>query len=63
MAACVPAAGRPLVLDPACGDGAFLAGVSRHNPRAVCQGLDIDPAAVDECVSRLYGWPEAHSGQ
>ena len=51
--ACVPRIGRPAVLDPACGDGAFLAGVARHSPRASLLGLDVDPVAVAAARERL----------
>ena len=34
------------MLDPACGDGAFLRGVLRHNPGAELLGIDIDPQAL-----------------
>jgi len=55
VAACVPSSGSPVVLDPACGDGAFLAGVHRHNPRAVCWGLDVDAEATTAAAARLPG--------
>lgn len=55
VAACVPASGQPSVVDPACGDGAFLAGVRRHNPSAVLIGLELDPAAAAAAQRRIPG--------
>jgi SAM-dependent methyltransferase len=56
------AAGRALrVLDPACGDGRFLAAVTRRVASSGGQvevlGIDVDSGAVDRC-RRLV--PEAH---
>ena len=47
------------VLDPACGDGAFLRGVLRFfsrlpgSPRPTVCGVDVDPAAVREATASL----------
>ena len=43
---CVPSAGAPRVLDPACGDGACLRGARRQNRDAVLVGIEIDPEAA-----------------
>ncbi|HYG58451.1 MAG TPA: N-6 DNA methylase, partial [Symbiobacteriaceae bacterium] len=48
--------GRPLrILDPACGDGAFLAAAHRHAPTARLYGVDIDPLAVAAARSATPG--------
>ena len=44
------------VLDPACGDGRWLAAVHRRNPRLRLLGWDIAPAAVEAARQRV---PEA----
>ena len=56
----VPAArsGSLRVLDPACGDGRFLAAVLERRPRATVVGVDIDPAAVAAARGSLG--PSAH---
>jgi SAM-dependent methyltransferase len=43
---CVPRHGNPTVLDPSCGDGAFLRALANHNPAASALGIDIDPVAL-----------------
>lgn len=50
-------ADRPLeVLDPSCGDGAFLAGVRRVlGSRARLTGVDVDPGAVAAARAALPG--------
>ena len=46
------------VLDPACGDGRFLAAVLERRPGATVVGVDIDPAAVAAARGSLG--PSAH---
>lgn len=49
-----PGAGRLRVLDPACGDGAFLRGVCRRLGSDVeLVGVDIDPVAVESARASL----------
>jgi predicted RNA methylase len=45
----------PVVLDPACGDGRFLAAVARRLPGARLQGWDVDPLAVTAARRALPG--------
>ena len=56
----VPAArsGSLRVVDPACGDGRFLAAVLDRRPGATVVGVDIDPAAVAAARGSLG--PSAH---
>src|SRR5262249_41157342 len=42
-----PIAARDLVVDPACGDGRWLAAVARRAPGARLVGVDADPLAID----------------
>jgi predicted RNA methylase len=53
LAGALPAGAR--VLDPACGDGAFLAGVARHHPTARRLGVEVDPAAAEAAADRAPG--------
>ena len=41
------------ILDPACGDGAFLAGAARRWPSCTLRGVDVDPAAATAATQRL----------
>lgn len=56
------------VLDPACGDGAFLRGVLRFCARHGCtqppglQGVDVDPAAVTAAQASLQGAARIRQG-
>lgn len=45
------------VVDPACGDGAFLAAAARTFPRARLHGLELDPT---HATSARRGVPSAH---
>jgi predicted RNA methylase len=53
LAGALPAGAR--ILDPACGDGAFLAGVARHHPTAHRLGVEVDPAAAEAAANRAPG--------
>jgi methylase of polypeptide subunit release factors len=55
---------RPLgacsVLDPACGDGAFLRGIAAHGVPALLEGVDADPFAVAAARTSLPDARIAH---
>jgi hypothetical protein len=57
LALAVTGAVRPgaRVLDPSCGDGAFLAGVGRRYPSALRLGVEVDPAAAEAAADRAPG--------
>ncbi len=46
LAAAVPTASPPRVLDPACGAGAFLQEARAQIPGCLLYGVDVDPAAI-----------------
>lgn len=51
------------LLDLGCGDGLFLTNLSRYFSSMHCQGIDIDPAAIDlaknELSTHLKSYPNA----
>ena len=54
--------GASRVLDPACGDGAFLAGAAAAlGDRAVLTGVDIDAHAIDAAVASVPGAELVHA--
>lgn len=57
----LPAGGRRLVVDPACGDGALLAAVAREDASVDLVGLDIDERAARAAHERLDGARVVHA--
>jgi adenine-specific DNA-methyltransferase len=54
LLSCFPPDIRPVILDPACGDGILLTAVRTVATRPVAlEGIDIDPSAIDEARARL----------
>lgn len=46
---------RPVVLDPSCGEGVFLAGIARRLPQARLLGIDQDALALQVARARVEG--------
>ena len=45
--ACAPLPPRPLIIDPACGDGRWLIAAAAQRPLATLVGIDSDPKAIE----------------
>ncbi|TPW14824.1 MAG: hypothetical protein FD127_1169, partial [Acidimicrobiaceae bacterium] len=62
VGASLPPDGPITVLDPACGDGGFLAGARRlFGTRAQLVGIDVDPTAVSAARASLPGAEIVHA--